>query len=193
MSNINRSIIIIGTILVSIAVTGYACKIDQKPPPVKTSQNTQSPDSTYDIDNGPRPYVGMKAWDFTLNNLDGNPVRFSDLKGKTIMLDFWIYACSGCREKIGVIQETFSKLPTDKYAVLCINVKESQAVIRAFSSAEKITVPILFDVDGSVSQMYKINGFPTTYIIDPNEAFQKIDIMFSTAEELRNIILDLNK
>jgi peroxiredoxin len=192
MSDIQRSIIIICTLL-CIAATGYACAIDQKPPPVKTGQNSQSPNTTLDIENGPRPYVGMKAWDFTLSNLNGNPVRFSDLKGKTIMLDFWIYTCSGCREKIGVIQEVFSKLPADKYAVLCINVKESQAVIRAFAAAEKITLPILFDADGRVSQMYKINGFPTTYIIDPSGAFQKIDIMFSNAEELNNIILDLSK
>jgi peroxiredoxin len=160
----------------------------------KISQNTRSANITNDTSvDVPRPRVGMKAPDFALNNLDGKSVRFSDLKGKMVMLDFWIYQCSGCREKLEIIQQVFNKLPSDKYAVLCINVREREALIRTFAASNKISVPILFDTDGKIADLYKINGFPTTYIIDGSGIFKKIDIAFENSEELEKIIVSLNE
>ncbi len=137
--------------------------------------------------------IGKEASDFTLSSLDGKPVKLSDYRGKVVMLDFWLWTCSACRKKLSIVQETIARMPSEKVVVLAIHFEGKESVIQSYALSEGLTIPILLDLDGAVSDVYKVYAFPTTFFIDRDGIIRLIDPEFSNAEELENILSTLLK
>ncbi|MBN2462535.1 MAG: redoxin domain-containing protein [Dehalococcoidia bacterium] len=135
--------------------------------------------------------IGRPAPDFTLNSLDGKTISLSDYQGKLIMLDFWMWSCTACREKMAIIQEAYAKIPPEKTAILPIHFMGRESAIRSYAEGEKLTVPILLDPDGTVTDLYNVNVFPTVLFIDGDGIIRLMDPRFSNAEELENIFNNL--
>lgn len=131
--------------------------------------------------------IGKRAPDFTLNSLDGKAITLGDYRGKVVMLDFWMSSCSACRQKMSIIQEAFTRMPADKIAILSIHFKGKESIIQSYVIGEGLTVPILLDLEGAVSDLYKVTALPTTFFIDGDGIIRLIDPEFGNAEELENI------
>lgn len=128
--------------------------------------------------------VVKRAPEFTLNSLNGKTVRLSDYKGKIILLDFWMSSCADCREKMTIFQQALPKLPLEKVAILAIHVEGKESVIQSYVTSEKITVPILLDLQREVSKAYAVTGVPTILLVDSAGFIRITDPEFETAEEL---------
>lgn len=131
--------------------------------------------------------TGRRAPDFTLNSVDGNPTTFSNYRGKPVMLYFWTMTCSGCREKMIVIQEAWDKISPGTIGILCIHVQGRASLIQNYAAGARLTVPILLDPDGAVAERYGVTGIPTSFFLDGDGMVRLIDANFSTAEELIGI------
>jgi len=128
--------------------------------------------------------VVRRAPDFALKSLDGRTVRLSDYKGKIILLDFWMSSCKDCREKMTILQEALTKLPMEKVAILAIHVEGKEAIVQSYAASEKITVPILLDLQREVSKAYAVTGVPTIFLVDIDGFIRIKDPEFETVEEL---------
>lgn len=131
--------------------------------------------------------IGKQAPDFTLNSLDGRTITLSDYRGKLVLLDFWLWSCSACREKMSIIQEAYARIPTEKIAILSIHPKVKESIIQMYVEDAGVTVPVLLDSEGAVSDLYKVPVLPTTFFIDGDGIIRLIDPEFSSVEELENI------
>ncbi len=139
------------------------------------------------------PVVGKQAPDFTLNSLNGKSITLSDYQGKVVMLDFWRASCPGCREKMPLIQNAFSRISPAKIVILCVNVGEREPLIQSLAMNGKWTVPIVLDQDEVVGVRYRISGFPTTFFIDADGIVRMIDAEFDNATELENLLNSMIK
>ncbi|MBM3175644.1 MAG: redoxin domain-containing protein [Chloroflexi bacterium] len=136
--------------------------------------------------------IGRYAPDFTLKSLNGEAVTLSDYRGKIVMLDFWLWSCQKCREKLTIIQEVFSTIPKEKAAIFAIHFKGRDSVIQSYVTNEGLTLPVLLDPEGIVNDLYQTINFPTTFFIDGNGIIRAIDPQFTTVEELIGIINNLS-
>jgi peroxiredoxin len=139
---------------------------------------------------------GKLAPDFELNDLEGNPVSLSDLRGKIVMVNFWATWCPPCRIEMPHMQKFYEEHQSkDDVVILGVNLtptEEKLDAIRTFVDDQGLTFPIVLDPDGDVMQTYQVMAYPTTYILDTKgvirEKFQgaiNYDIMKEAVSQIR--------
>ena len=103
--------------------------------------------------------------DFTVLDWDGNEVQFSDYAGKPVVLNFWAHWCDICRMELPGLNEAYERLDGE---VTFLLVHGGAAVDKGKEVVTEggYTFPVVFDVDSSVSDMFGITGYPTTFFID---------------------------
>lgn len=121
------------------------------------------------------PIVGVQAPDFTLMDLEGQPVQLSQQRGRTVLLNFWATWCEPCRVEMPLFQEVLEKAGSDKLQVLAVNSEPAEEVA-AFQADLGLTFPLLLDPDGAVQRLYRVFGYPTTFVIDSDGVVRAIQI-----------------
>ncbi|MCS6935975.1 MAG: TlpA family protein disulfide reductase [Candidatus Bipolaricaulota bacterium] len=111
------------------------------------------------------PYLGFRAPDFELADLDGNYVRLSDLVGRPILLNFWASWCPPCRKEMPDLQ-AFAHEHGDKIAVVGVNWNDTRDEVERFLNEYGVSYLNLLDTNGKVFVRYGLTGLPTTFFID---------------------------
>lgn len=116
-----------------------------------------------------KPVVPKPAQDFTLKDINGNnDIKLSSLKGKAVIINFWATWCYPCREEIPDLEKSYKENKDKGLVILGINIKEDNSKVSKFVKDYKITYPVLLDIDGTVSDAYRVFGIPTSFFIDRN-------------------------
>jgi len=110
----------------------------------------------------------QKAPDFTLLDIDGNTVKLSDFRGKTVFIDFWATWCPPCRDSIPAIKNIHKQFASNPDAVILgINLSEKPSTVINFVKSNAIKYPVLLG-DKKTADLYGINAIPSFFIIDKN-------------------------
>ncbi|MBE3562281.1 MAG: TlpA family protein disulfide reductase [Hydrogenibacillus schlegelii] len=119
-----------------------------------------------------RAEEGYRAPGFTIEALDGGGVLdVGALIGqKPIFINFWESWCPPCRAEMPYLQKAYEEYGQDVVFVM-INpmTSDTLANAKAFLAEERYTFPVyLDDKDGSVTRLYRVGAFPTSFFIDRN-------------------------
>ncbi len=106
------------------------------------------------------------APDFTLSDLDGEPVRLGDLKGKVVFLNFWAAWCSPCIIEMPTMEKLHQEFGNKGLVILAVNKREGAQTVKAFAQSHKFTFKILLDPKGTVSNLYYAWALPVTVIVN---------------------------
>jgi cytochrome c biogenesis protein CcmG/thiol:disulfide interchange protein DsbE len=114
----------------------------------------------------PSPLVGAEAPDFTLKLFNGDQLKFSDLKGKAVLLNFWASWCGPCKDEAPALQASWEKYRNKGAIFLGVNVwddKDSALIYLKEFGGEYISG---IDPKGEIAVDYGVGGVPETYFID---------------------------
>lgn len=112
---------------------------------------------------------GNLAPDLTLVDLNGKEVRLADYAGKTVLLNFWATWCPPCRIEMPHMQQFYEDYQSKDVVILGVNLSQTEQSmddVPAFVEEEKLTFPIVLDLEGDALLTYQIIAYPTTYLID---------------------------
>ena len=116
---------------------------------------------------GTHPLTGKMAPDFQMPLLNGQPVSLADHRGKeVVVLDFWASWCPPCRESLPLLDQVAREHTGQPVAIYAVNIREGRELVSEFSKVNKLSLPILLDDTGLVSDDYGVSEIPQTVIID---------------------------
>lgn len=140
---------------------------------VRAAQNDQRRSSCTALCALGPAYAGRnrRAPDFELPDMNGNLVRLSSYRGKTIFLNFWTKTCPPCLQEMPSL-DVLAKIAQKRkdFVVLTVSTDDGPDDIRdtlkvALNGEPSFT--ILFDPEAKVvGERYGTKLFPETWIID---------------------------
>lgn len=112
--------------------------------------------------------VGRTAADFTLPALDGAAVTLSDLRGRTVLINFWATWCGPCRMEMPALDALYAEHADAGLVVLAVDLAEAPADVRAYVERYGYRFPVLLDADGAVGDAYGALSIPVSVIVGPD-------------------------
>lgn len=106
---------------------------------------------------------------FRLLDLDGNPVRLEDLRGKLVWLNFWASWCPPCQAETPVLREMDERYGDEGLAIVGIAVQETTVDdVAAYADRYELGFPIAFDASADIFRRYRVFALPTQFFIGPD-------------------------
>jgi len=141
--------------------------------PVDEGRFAYAPPATATLYTPPKLLAnGTQAPDFTANDKDGKPVKLSDYKGKTVVLDFWATWCGPCQMSLPHTTKVAKQYAGKGVTVLAVNVWDKPDAFQAwlpkhpeYSALTFAIDPSKEDAKGIATGLYGVAGIPTQYII----------------------------
>jgi cytochrome c biogenesis protein CcmG/thiol:disulfide interchange protein DsbE len=113
--------------------------------------------------------VGSRAPNFSLKSFDGQQFKLSDLKGKVVVVNFWASWCKPCEEEAAILESGWQYYkPRNDVVFLGVDYVDTEPEAKAYLNKYNITYPNGPDLATRISQSFRIQGVPETYIIDRN-------------------------
>ena len=109
---------------------------------------------------------GSSAPEWELQSYNKNEaVSLSDLKGKVILLDFWIKNCGPCIQSVPHLNELQHKFKDRDFKIISINSYDSREEVSWFCTKHNADYPVFLN-GKPVAEKYGVSGFPAFFVID---------------------------
>jgi thiol-disulfide isomerase/thioredoxin len=104
----------------------------------------------------------------TLQSLTGNSKKFSDYKGKPLIINVWASWCGPCRAEMGSLQRLAQRYNGKQFNVIGISTDDDGFAAAEFIKNSKITFENYIDSKVFLENMLGANSIPLTVLVDAN-------------------------
>ena len=119
---------------------------------------------------------GMAAPDIAGMDLDDQPMKLSDYRGRVVLLNFWATWCFPCMKLIPHEREVVAKFQGQPFDIIGVNCDDDIQKARDAVVRSKMTWRSFHNqVDGkpTITKEWNILGYPTLYLIDHHGTIRK--------------------
>jgi thiol-disulfide isomerase/thioredoxin len=132
--------------------------------------------------------AGKPAPELAVNDIQGKPFTLSDLKGKTVLLDFWTTWCVYCRANSPALEKLYSKYGGKNLAIVGFSVGEGREIVEKYLREHPHGYPVVLTSENEMPRPDQVHAFPTYMVIDPDGTFSAAVEGDQSFGELRHML-----
>jgi len=160
-------------LLIVATIVGVLLYVEQRGGGGATADGTgvvALPEALNATGRAPSSDIGRTPPDFILETPDGAVMRFSDLRGRPVLVNFWASWCAPCQREMPDIVRAWTAYREHGLVVLAVNLQENVGAVRTFADDFGMEFPIVIDRNGQVADAWRIGGpvegIPASYFVD---------------------------
>ncbi|AYL96540.1 TlpA family protein disulfide reductase [Mucilaginibacter celer] len=122
--------------------------------------------------------AGTIAPEFVLTDINNNPVKLSDFRGKLMVLDFWFTGCGACKGLAPTLFKLEKKYEHSPVVFISVSIDKSReqwlATLKTNDYASPLAVRLYTEGKGEeheVIKKFSVHGYPTVLLIDKEGRF----------------------
>lgn len=138
-----------------------------------------------------QPKYGQYAYEISLPSVNGDTLKLSSLKGKVVLLDFWASWCSPCRASNRRLTKLYPKYKNEGFEIFAVSIDDKKKDWERAIKRDKISWLEVIDPGGwsaPVVEKWRIDGIPTSYLIDKTGKLVGMDL---EGKDLENSLKEL--
>lgn len=110
--------------------------------------------------------IGGYLREATLHGFNGKSNRFSDFKGKPLIINVWASWCGPCRAEMGSLERLARRYNGKEFNVIGISTDDDGNAAAAFIKQSNITFDNFLDRKLLLEKMLGANTIPLTILVD---------------------------
>ncbi|MFN0015575.1 MAG: peroxiredoxin family protein [Saprospiraceae bacterium] len=128
----------------------------------------------------PRFVAGEAVPDFSAVLADGKTVRFSDLRGRHVLLQFWGSWCGPCRAENPHLRELYRQYQPKGFEIFSVGVEQNPRSWQRAIDNDGMSWPYhTLDVgyfDGKLAGLFNVKSIPATFLISPEGIIMGVNL-----------------
>lgn len=135
--------------------------------------------------------IGTMAPDWTFTSLRGEEIQLSKLSGQLVLVDFFYKSCFPCMQALPALEALHMKYKDKGLMVVGLDPYDDKADnLEDFLAKREITYTVVYG-DKEIPKSYRVEGYPTMFLIDRNGKIIKIQTGFGPGveENLEKLII----
>jgi thiol-disulfide isomerase/thioredoxin len=101
-------------------------------------------------------------------------------QGKVVYLDFWASWCGPCRKSFPWMNQMQQKYAQQGFVIISVNLDADKTLATEFLLENPANFLVIYDAKGDIAQHFKIQGMPSSLLIDKQGKVQQAHTGFFT-------------
>jgi thiol-disulfide isomerase/thioredoxin len=118
----------------------------------------------------PSSLFSAPAPNFEREAIDGRRVSSEELRGDVIVVEFFASYCAPCRRSLPALVKLAKRDPS--LQVVAIGEDERRDLTIRMAAEYGLTMPVIHDVGNVLAARFRIDGLPSTYVLDGDGALR---------------------
>lgn len=132
--------------------------------------------------------TGAVAPELAALDLDDAAVRLDALRGKVVLVNFWLADCGPCLIEMPQFETVYRQYQPDGFEIIAVNMGQDSETVRNTWRRLNVTYPLVTDPLRITTARYAVEAAPTSFLIDRQGIVrERIDAPMTRADLARRV------